>query len=269
MQAQRHRQRLAALRDIIAEIERKPALAELRAGAALERDGAFPRLPGGLVQEVYTDTVRNGGASLAFALGQARQLLSGRRQAVFYLQLAADGGFFGLPYAPGLVHFGLDPARLLLVRTADMTEFLWAAEEILACRAVAAIIADTGGDTRPLDFTASRRLSLRACASGTSLFLLRYGQAREASAAHLRWHLLPGRSGSRPHDERAPGRPRWRLVLERETSLKRQGEWLLEWRQDGFATLSARSTGPQRDDAGTALPGAVPAALAHRLPQTA
>src|SRR5215217_3949874 len=70
-----HQQRLTALRETIADIERKPALAEMRARSFANADGAFPTLPGGLLQEVFTDAVRNGGASLGFALGQAKTLL--------------------------------------------------------------------------------------------------------------------------------------------------------------------------------------------------
>ena len=269
MQTPDQRQRLAALRDVIADIERKPAFLESRVPAALADDGAFPLLAGGLVQEVFTDTVRNGGASLGFALGQGRKLLSARRPALIYLQLVRDGQFFGLPYGPGLVSFGFDPASLVLVRAADMGELLWTAEEALCCGAVAAIVADIGAVPAPLDFTASRRLSLRAGESGTSLFLLRYGTGREASAAHLRWHLTPQRSARHGFDAKAPGAARWQVRLERGTTIKRQGEWLLEWTENGFATLPARSGSTHDPRAATAFSRAVPAALADRLSQTA
>lgn len=261
--------RLAALRAVIADIERKPALLERRAGFEPEADGGFPALGGGLVQEVFTDAARNGGASLAFALGQGRALLTARRPALLYLQLIGDEQFFGLPYGPGLWGFGFDPARLVMVRAQDMAELLWATEEALACTAAAAIVTDIGGAPGPLDFTASRRLGLRAAESGTSLFLLRYGRARAPSAAHLRWHLSPWASGSGAFDRRAPGAWRWQVRLERGARIKHRGEWLLEWTENGFATLPVRSGQPQRRRDGAALSGAVPAALADRLSQTA
>src|SRR5690606_5890650 len=118
----------------------------------------------------------------------------------------------------------------------DMSQLLWAAEEALGCAALAGIVAEIGAVPAPLDFTASRRLSLRAAAMGTSLFLLRYGTAREASAAHLRWHLSPVRSARHRYDPGAPGAPRWRLQLERGAPLQHHGEWLLEWTENGFAT---------------------------------
>ena len=124
MQAPNTQQRLAALRNVIADIERKPALAELRARSFEVAEGVFPRLPGGLVQEIFTDAVRDGGASLGFALGQARTLLTSRRMAVLYLQLDKDAQFFGLPYGPGLSSFGFDPTQMIIVRTSDMRELL-------------------------------------------------------------------------------------------------------------------------------------------------
>lgn len=269
MQTPDRQQRLAALRHVIADIERKPAFAEGVGASDCAVAGDFPTLGPGLVQEVFADAVRNGGASLGFALGQGRGLITSRRPALLYLQLATDGQFFGLPYGPGMVSFGLDPARLVMVRATDMSDLLWSAEEALRCGAVAGIIAEIGGVTQPLDFTASRRLSLRAAEARASLFLLRYGQEREASAAHLRWHLVPEKSANSPHDAKAPGPPRWRLRLERGLSIVRHGEWLLEWTKNGFATRPAGTDGQDRSFAGAAVSGAVPALLADRLSQTA
>ena len=269
MQAPNRQQRLAALRDVIADIERKPALAEARARSFSAAEGSFPQLPGGLLQEVFTDSVRNGGASLGFALGQASALLDPRRMAVLYLQLEADAQFFGLPYGPGLSSFGFDPAHLVIVRACDMRDLLWVAEESLACRAVAAIVADIGGVPEPLDFTASRRLSLRAVESGTSLFLLRYGSDRQASAAHLRWRIEPQRSGKRPFDERAPGRARWQLTLEKGHAGQANTEWILEWTGNEFRSLPSSSAAKHWSY--SAAPISVPqsARLADGLSQTA
>jgi protein ImuA len=259
-------QRLAALRDTIANIERKPALAEARLRVEQQHDG-FPKLAGGLLQEVFTDERRNGGALLGFALGQARSLLGGQRSAIIYLQLADEAQKLGLPYGPGLVSFGLDPGALVLVRPAAMGELLWAAEEALACRAVAAVVADIGSPSKLLDFTASRRLSMRASAMGSSIFLLRYGQGRQASAAHLRWRVMPHRSGRPQYDEKAPGVPRWQVELEKGVMLGAQARLFLEWTQNGFATVPAEPGHTSRS--GAAFPLALPAQLADRLSQTA
>ncbi|KRA95708.1 hypothetical protein ASD83_18885 [Devosia sp. Root685] len=265
MSAPDRQQRLAALRDTIADIERKPALAEA-ANRPRSEPGAFPALPSGLVQEVYANGARDSGASLAFALTQAKSLLTTRRSTIYYVQLAHEGKHLGLPYGPGLSWFGINPEKLVIVRVADMTEFLWATEEATACRAVAAIIAEVRGASKLLNFTASRRLSLRASANRVSLFMLRYGTRRESSAGHLRWQIMPQRSGRHAFDDRAPGKARWRLKLERGRIAGNQMDWMLEARKNGFAIFS-QPAGLGQSQAQTPVLGAPPALLAHRLSQ--
>lgn len=265
MLAPDRQQRLTALRDTIADIERKPPLGESQSEPASDHASDFPALPGGLVQEIYADEMRDAGASLGFALAQAQHLVDARRPAIFYLQLAKDALLFGLPYGPGLSWLGLDPRSLVIVRTADMADFLWAAEEVIACAAVAAVVADIKGEPKLLNFTASRRLSLRASAHRVTLFVLRYGQQRDTSASHLRWHMAPHRSGRNSHDNRGLGPPRWHLTLEKGRIAGSRNQWLLEWTKNGMATVPHGETGRSRPPA--AFPGALPAVLAHRLPQ--
>ena len=261
-------QRLAALRETIADIERKPALAEARARVE-HQQGEFPVLGGGLLQELFTDERRNAGALLGFALAQARGLLTAQRRAVIYLQLTDEAQKLGMPYGPGMLSFGFDPDALVLVRAASVADLLWAAEEAIACRAVAAVVADIGSHSKLLDFTASRRLSLRSAATGGSIFLLRYGQEREASAAHLRWRLSPLQSANRRYDAKAPGPLRWHAELEKGALIKNQTEWILGWTENGFATFTAQRRGTDRLVDNTTLPRAVPAQLADGLSQTA
>ena len=160
-------------------------------------------------------------------------------------------------------------APLVLVRAANMGELLWAAEEAIACRAVAAVVADIGSHSKLLDFTASRRLSLRAATTGGSIFLLRYGQGREASAAHLRWRLMPVHSARARYDAKAPGPLRWRAELEKGALIRNQTEFVLGWTENGFTTLPAQRRHANRHAGRAALPRAVPAALADGLSQTA
>lgn len=258
-------ERLAALRASIANIERRPVLAE-PVRAPDHGVGQFIVPAPGLVQEVFADERRNTAALLGFALGQARSLLTPVRRAVIYLQVLAEAQEMGLPYGPGLATFGFDPDALVLIRPANMIELLWAVEEALACGAVAAVIADIAGHPKVLDFTASRRLSLRADAGGTSLFLLRYGAWREASAAQLRWHLMPALSAATPFDARAPGETRWRARLERGVIGDRQNqEWLLEWTEHGFQIVDDRRGRPAGSVERSALSGTLFADLANRL----
>jgi protein ImuA len=119
-------------------------------------------------------------------------------------------------YGPGLALHGLDPGRIVLVRTSRDAEILWAMEEGLRAPGIAAVVGELGS----LPMVASRRLQLAAERSGITSFLLRRwrdgGQAaRERAlpnAAVTRWRItaLP----SRPlRDEPGVGHLRWRVEL--------------------------------------------------------
>lgn len=275
---------LAALRLKIAALEKRPLLAE---GAAMlaERLGKAANdaseladplellaAPAGLLHEVFADEQRQSGAALGFTFGLARQLLTSERQAVLYLQLSGEGQELGLPYGAGLQQFGIDPANLVIGRIDNMTELLWAMEEAIACRAVAGVIADLASHPKALDFTVSRRLSLRAAAAGTSAFLVRYGRGREASAAKLRWRVSPAMSGEMPFDPRAPGLPRFQIEIEKgrlgDKTQRAEGKTMLvDWTENGFVSVDPkrrtaiavrRTTPPSRP---------VAAPLGHRLSQ--
>lgn len=270
MQALDKQHTLAALRDRIAGI------VDLSVAAPEDRPetGNNPShplaLPGGRLHEIFTDERRNAGATLGFSLALARDLLVPSRPAVIYLQLNRDAQEMGLPYGAGLASFGFDPNMLLLVRADTVVELLWAAEEALACRAVAAVIADIAGQPKALDFTVSRRLSLRATRDGASFFFLRYGQWREATAAQFRWHLQPVLSAETPFDARAPGTPQWQARLEKGTvGTSRQTEWLLGWTQNGFDWTADQRPAANRATTASAVSGVVPAHLGYRLSQTA
>jgi protein ImuA len=215
----------------------------------------------GLLHEVFTDERRNAGATLGFALGQARGLLSKARPAVFFIQRQSEAQELGLPYGVGLESFGFASASLVLARVETAIELLWALEEALSSPAVAAVIADVGEAPKALDFTATRRLSLRAGATGGSAFILRYGRGREASAARRRWHLAPQISRPAPFDARAPGHPRWRVTLEKGPGAQGMS-MVLDWTENGFERVETARTGRFAPEA--APFGARPAALGDR-----
>jgi len=258
-------QTLAALRARIDDIEQRPVLAE-GANLAVEGIDGLPVLPPGIVHEVFTDTNRNAGAALGFALGAAKGMLTKERPVLLVMQMARHSQDMGVPYGAGLKSFGLDPCCLILCRTETPIELLWATEEAIACNAVAAVIADVGREVKALDFTATRRLSLRAAAGGGTVFLVRYGVEREATAARLRWRIEPVSSGSAPFDARAPTHPRWRVHLEKGRLGRKRGpiNLVLDWTQNGFERVDAKA------DAGNArrsatLSGSASAALGDRL----
>ncbi len=155
-------------------------------------------------------------------------------------------------YLPGLAAFGLDPARLLVVRARNDAEVLWALEEGARSPALAAIL----GEVRAADFTASRRLQLAAASSGVSVLLRRAysptgrAGALPASAALTRWRASPapggtGRlAGGMGNDSVGPAR--WRIALMRCRG-GGPGEWLLEW-HDATGDLAVVTASGDRQD---------------------
>lgn len=267
MQGLSKQQALADLRTRIEGIEKRPLLADA-APVSQGNEPSLFTLPKGMLHEVFTDTHRNAGAMLGFALGSARSFVSAERPAILYLQLQHETLETGFPYGVGLIGFGIDPDAVIFIRAATIIELLWAAEEALACRAVATVIADIGSDPKALDFTATRRLNLKAGESKGVLFLLRYGLGRTASAARLRWHVNPEPSGTVAFDPRSPGQSRWRVRLEKGLWRgKPNKEWLLDWTKNGFDSVDTSDA--NRVPAATEVPRALPATLGNRLSQTA
>jgi protein ImuA len=272
---------LDALRAKIAAIEKRPVLAEGAAERAVQPAApaqmrAQPEIadilaaPAGVLHEVFADEQRLSGTALGFTLGMARGLIGGERQAILYLQLAAEAQELGLPYCVGFGLFGLDPDKLVIGRIESLTELLWAIEEAIACRAIAGVIADLAGHPKALDFTVSRRLSLRAAAAGTSAFLIRYGRQREASAAKLRWRVMAALSAEQRFDAFAPGPPRFVVEVEKRrlggTSQRAENSKLtLDWTENGFVSVESR---PQLQlSNSTTISRPQPAALGYRLSQ--
>lgn len=264
-------QNLESLRARIAALEKRPPLGE---GAALARQEegkarGFLAIPPRLVHEVFADETRDGGAALGFALAEARGLLTPERPAIFVMQLGQEAQEAGVPYGTGLRQFGLDPEAVVLARAETITELLWAIEEAVACRAVAAVVADIAGHHKALDFTVSRRLSLRAQAAGGSVFLVRYGREREASAARLRWRVVPASSAPPPFDARAPGPPRFAVTLEkgRLRGLPAEARLIIEWTEHGFALVDDGKSDGVAAGGSAPLSGADAPALGDRLSQ--
>jgi len=254
------------LRARIESIEKRPPLGDFALPAA--QNGLFA-VPQGLLHEVFADAGRDAGSALGFTLGLVRTLMRPERQAVLMLQLKSDTQDLGAAYPVGLASFGVDPEQVVFGRMESPTDLLWAIEEAIGCRAVTAVIADTGHEAKALDFTASRRLSLRAAASGSSVFLVRTGLEREATAARLRWRVTPQPSQSPPFDARAPGPSRWRVELQkgRLGSRRDPKEWLVDWTENGFAIVTPEGGARARPAASQRPPlsGAHPAALGDRL----
>jgi protein ImuA len=149
----------------------------------------------------------DGATAAAFVAGILARLLP--PQPVLWC-LAADD-----LYGPGLAACGLASERIILVRGGNNQDVLWAMEEGLRSKALAAVV----GEVATLSLSASRRIQLAAEASGTTaLALRRWGNADLARRQHLspnaavtRWRVkaLPSESRGEP----GVGTSRWQVAL--------------------------------------------------------
>jgi protein ImuA len=114
---------------------------------------------------------------------------------------------------------------LLILQLSRPIDVLAAVEEGLRCKALAAVVAEIRGDPQALNFTAMKRLALRAEATGVPCWLIRQAATADLSAARDRWRIATLPSATNPDDPRAPGDPRWQVELFRSRD-RRPGQWV-------------------------------------------
>jgi protein ImuA len=200
---------LARLKDRLRQLERGGE----GAGQALslgipELDAALPE--GGLAMGAVHELIATDPAdSSVFELAARWLGLAQRRQAGKWVLWCGRAERL---YGPGLAQLGLDPARLVTVRSARAEDALWVMEEALRCRDLAGAVAEIEG----LSLAQSRRLQLAAEAGGIGFLVRAPGRATSgelgASAAVTRWRIdaLPGAPALAPG---VLGPARWKLEL--------------------------------------------------------
>ncbi len=142
---------------------------------------------------------------------------------------------------------------LMLLHLSRPLDVMIAAEEGAQCRALAAVVAEIRGDPPAVDFTAMKRLALRAEAVGVPCWLIRQAATANLSAARDRWRISSLPSAAHPDDPRAPGAPRWRAELFRSRD-RRPGDWVVchdPGTADRLDLVAAVPDGPLAEDAGT------------------
>jgi len=117
------------------------------------------------------------------------------------------------------------PIELLAVEVNRPVDVLWAMEQGLGCAALGAVVGEIWGDPPQLDFTASKRLALRAETHGVPAWLIRRGARPDLSAARNRWRVASLAALPDPDDPRAPGGPLWQASLFR-SRWGRTGDWV-------------------------------------------
>ncbi len=167
----------------------------------------------GALHEIQGATYRDRAASLGVALALCARLSAEKAGPVIWCQLR-DPDRLHL-HAPGLTGFGIDPGRVTKIILRKEQDLLWAIEEALDCAYVAGVIGVLWSE-KLYDFTASRRLALRAKESGVTAFMVRPHWANGATVADTRWRISSAKSIA-PRIRRAflprLGKAQWRLDM--------------------------------------------------------
>ncbi|WP_308918359.1 hypothetical protein [Jannaschia sp. LMIT008] len=142
-----------------------------------------------------------------------------RTGAVLWVQDRTSAAEAGIPY-PNALH-----RPIIRVRSRNAADALQAMEMGLSCSVLSAVVGEIWGEAPRVDFTATKRLALRAERSGVSCWILRRGASPGLSAARDRWAVESMPSVPSLWDDRAPGPPRWRADLFR-TRGGRPGTWI-------------------------------------------
>jgi protein ImuA len=188
-------------------------------------DDAFDaHLPGGCLDPTSLIELKPGDhgdwpATLAFAACLAvRRLAAGRTAAqqnlarpVLWCSTSPLVAEHGRLHGPGLAGLGLAPEALISVETQREADALWALEEGLRSGALSLAV----GVVKEADLTPSRRLGLAAAEGRTPALLLTLPASAPAPSAAVRLRLRRLPSAPHPLDQRSPGLPRIRLLLER------------------------------------------------------
>lgn len=235
-------QDISALRQALARIEaaRLPGEAKLFSFGEPAVDRALGGgLACGALHEVYAPQPAAMTAAAGFAAALALRAASGR--SILWVRQDVVDVEGGVLHAPGLAEFGIDPRRVILVRGRDAGQVLRAGDEAAGCAALGAVLIEPWGEPKLLDLTATRRLALRAAASGVTIFLLRTGTRAVPSASTTRWQVEP--VISTPLAAEAPGRPAFAATLLRHRAGLAGRTWYMEWDREtgcfgGIAPLS-------------------------------
>src|SRR3954470_834400 len=189
-------ERLNALRRDIAAIEGTHLQFTGRRVLPLKIPAIDQSLLGGLAFGALHEFGPTKPVHLGAALGFALALACGARQArrngdVVWIETAFASGESGRVYGCGLQNFGLPLNRVVIVRVPRPVDALWALQEALGCRGIAAVIATL---TDAPDLTATRRLALTVRDSGGLGLLVMQRISPQPSAALTRWEVAAARS---------------------------------------------------------------------------
>ncbi len=223
---------ISTLRETIARIEAAGiSLAEKNRRVPLGHAGADAALAGGILpgtlHEIYAGE-RDGVSASAFAAMLVLRVTS-PRSFIIWIRQDFTAHPCGELSAQGLSDLGADPDRFLLVKTRNAVEALRAAADALSCKTLGAVVLEVWQQPKSLDLIACRKLTLRAAASGVTVFILRIAASEVLpSTAETRWFI---RSERTPDFVGDWGNPLFEATLARNRH-GQTGAWAMEWSCD-------------------------------------
>jgi len=222
----------------------------LRVNKRLAGQGDTPVSMPHTLSEVFPNTPADASA-VAFALSRLPRTTA----PVLWVQDRLSRKEAGRPMLAGLP--GSRP--VIMVDLSRASDVLWAMEDGLRCRGLAAVIGEVWGDPQALDFTATKRLAMRAEAADVPCWLIRRAASPDLSAARDRWRIASLPSAPHAHDPQAPGAPRWSLDLFRSRRTQ-PGQWVAHYdrasdRVDLAAPSRDRALDPRDGTAGQRAAG--------------
>jgi protein ImuA len=218
-------EKIAALRASLAKPELEEASIRIPLGHAAADLCLKGGLERGVLHEVFA-AISHEAAATGFAAGLATRVAARKR--LLWIRQDFSALEFGELSATGLLEFGLDPERQLLLCVGDAADALRAAHDALSCAALGAIVIEIAGKPKILDLMASRRLTLACAQKAVTTFLLRFNAEPEASTAETRWLV---RAAASPPQVENWGHPVFEAGLIRNRH-GRTGQWVMEWSCD-------------------------------------
>ena len=197
-------------------------------------ESAFPNgvFPVGTIHELLCFTPEDAAATGGFMAGILSALM---QHGGACLWISTGHRLF----PPALMAFGVEPDRVVFIDVQRERDMLWAMEEALKCRGLAAVIAEV----REISFAESRRLQLAVESSKVTGFLLRSDPRKlNTTTCVARWQVSP--LPSEPEDGLPGiGFPRWQVDLLRVRN-GNPGSWKIEWTGNRFLPLEDEITTP-------------------------
>lgn len=190
---------------------------------------AFPNaeFPLGAVHEFVSANREDGSATIGFVSGLVASLIKDKGAIIW---ISSRQTIF--PNA--LQSFGIKPDQIIFIHLHKEKEIIWAIEETLKCKGLAAVI----GEIPELSFLVSRRLQLAVEQSQVTGFILRNNpRSLNTTACVTRWRITSLLS-QLPAGMPGVGFPRWNVELLKVRNGK-PGKWEIEFTAGRFRHVTA------------------------------